>query len=193
MSEPATSSSRPRVLSGMRPTGKLHLGNYMGALANWVKLQDQYECYFFIADLHALTTDYADTSQIAPNTLEVASGFSCRRPRSRAMHHLRAEPREAALRTAAAAGNDYAAGLAGARAQLQGDAGEPHQQGPDHLWIPGLPGPDGVGHPALPAEVCARGAGPAGARGADPRNRAALQPVLQTRMGAKCCPSRKCC
>jgi tryptophanyl-tRNA synthetase len=55
----------------MRPTGKLHLGNYMGALANWVKLQDQYECYFFIADLHALTTDYADTSQIAPNTQEV--------------------------------------------------------------------------------------------------------------------------
>ena len=59
----------------MRPTGKLHLGNYMGALANWVKLQDSYECYFFIADLHALTTDYADTSQIAPNTLEVALDF----------------------------------------------------------------------------------------------------------------------
>jgi tryptophanyl-tRNA synthetase len=59
----------------MRPTGKLHLGNYMGALANWVKLQDQYECYFFIADLHALTTDYADTSRIAPNTLEVALDF----------------------------------------------------------------------------------------------------------------------
>ena len=59
----------------MRPTGKLHLGNYMGALANWVKLQDQYECYFFIADLHALTTDYADTSGIGPNTLEVALDF----------------------------------------------------------------------------------------------------------------------
>jgi tryptophanyl-tRNA synthetase len=59
----------------MRPTGKLHLGNYMGALANWVKLQDQYECYFFIADLHALTTDYADTSGIAPNTMEVALDF----------------------------------------------------------------------------------------------------------------------
>jgi tryptophanyl-tRNA synthetase len=55
----------------MRPTGKLHLGNYMGALANWVKLQDQYECYFFIADWHALTSDYADTSQIAANTLDV--------------------------------------------------------------------------------------------------------------------------
>ena len=71
MPEPAIQSQRPRVLSGMRPTGKLHLGNYMGALANWVKLQDQYECYFFIADWHALTTDYADTSQIVPNTLEV--------------------------------------------------------------------------------------------------------------------------
>jgi tryptophanyl-tRNA synthetase len=75
MPEPAIRSQRPRVLSGMRPTGKLHLGNYMGALANWVKLQDQYDCYFFIADLHALTTDYADTSKIAPNTLEVALDF----------------------------------------------------------------------------------------------------------------------
>jgi len=75
MPEPALLTSRPRVLSGMRPTGKLNLGNYMGALANWVKLQDQYECYFFIADLHALTTDYADTSNIAPNTMEVALDF----------------------------------------------------------------------------------------------------------------------
>jgi tryptophanyl-tRNA synthetase len=71
MSELPNRSERPRVLSGMRPTGKLHLGNYMGALANWVKLQDQYECYFFIADWHALTTDYADTSQITTNIEEV--------------------------------------------------------------------------------------------------------------------------
>ena len=57
----------------MRPTGKIHLGNYMGALANWVKLQDsgQYECYFFIADWHALTTDYADPSNFLSNTREV--------------------------------------------------------------------------------------------------------------------------
>jgi tryptophanyl-tRNA synthetase len=71
MPEPEISSSRPRVLSGMRPTGKLHLGNYMGALANWVKLQEQYECYFFIADWHALTSDYADTSQIEANIKDV--------------------------------------------------------------------------------------------------------------------------
>jgi tryptophanyl-tRNA synthetase len=77
MAESVNSSLRPRVLSGMRPTGKLHLGNYMGALANWVKLQDtdKYDSYFFIADLHALTTDYADTSNISPNTLEVALDF----------------------------------------------------------------------------------------------------------------------
>jgi len=75
MSEHLNRSGRPRVLSGMRPTGKLHLGNYMGALANWVKLQNdqaaRYECYFFIADWHALTTDYADTSQITDNIKEV--------------------------------------------------------------------------------------------------------------------------
>jgi tryptophanyl-tRNA synthetase len=75
MPEPAILSPRSRVLSGMRPTGKLHLGNYMGALANWVKLQDAYECYFFIADLHALTTEYADPSNIAPNTLEVVLDY----------------------------------------------------------------------------------------------------------------------
>jgi tryptophanyl-tRNA synthetase len=66
-----SSAQRKRVLSGMRPTGKLHLGNYMGALYNWVRLQDEYECYFFIADWHALTTDYADPSQIPVNTREV--------------------------------------------------------------------------------------------------------------------------
>jgi len=66
-----TPRPRARVLSGMRPTGKLHLGNYMGALANWVKLQDAYECFFFIADWHALTTDYADTSNVTANVNEV--------------------------------------------------------------------------------------------------------------------------
>jgi len=56
----------------MRSTGKLHLGNYVGALANWVKLQETHDCFFFIADWHALTTDYADTSGIKQNTYEVA-------------------------------------------------------------------------------------------------------------------------
>jgi tryptophanyl-tRNA synthetase len=59
----------------MRPTGKLHLGNYMGALHNWVRLQDEYECFFFVADWHALTTDYADPSRIKQNTVDVALDF----------------------------------------------------------------------------------------------------------------------
>ena len=60
-----------RVVSGMRSTGKLHLGNYVGALQNWVAMQHKYECFFFVADWHALTTDYADTSQVKQNSLEV--------------------------------------------------------------------------------------------------------------------------
>jgi tryptophanyl-tRNA synthetase len=59
------------VLSGMRSTGKIHLGNYFGALKNWVDLQDRYRCYYFAADWHALTSDYADPSQIAQNTIEM--------------------------------------------------------------------------------------------------------------------------
>jgi tryptophanyl-tRNA synthetase len=66
-----SSNSRKRVLSGMRSTGKLHLGNYVGALQNWVRMQDQYECFFFIADWHALTTDYADTSRVKQNSMDV--------------------------------------------------------------------------------------------------------------------------
>jgi tryptophanyl-tRNA synthetase len=56
----------------MRPTGRLHLGHYFGALSNWLKLQEEYECFFFVADWHALTTHYEDTSSLAENTLQVA-------------------------------------------------------------------------------------------------------------------------
>jgi tryptophanyl-tRNA synthetase len=57
--------TRPRILSGMRPTGKMHLGNYYGALDNWVRLQDEYQCHYFVADWHALTTEYEDPKDIA--------------------------------------------------------------------------------------------------------------------------------
>ena len=66
---------RKRVLSGMRPTGRLHIGHYFGALSNWLKMQEEYDCYFFVADWHALTTHYADSSQVASNTLEVATDW----------------------------------------------------------------------------------------------------------------------
>ena len=61
------------VLSGLRPTGRVHLGNYFGALRNWVELQDRYPCYTFIADWHALTSDYADTSKIRQATFDAVA------------------------------------------------------------------------------------------------------------------------
>ena len=61
------SQGRKRILSGMRPTGPLHLGNYHGALKNWVDMQDQYDCFYFIADWHALTTDYDNTEHLKDN------------------------------------------------------------------------------------------------------------------------------
>ena len=60
-----------RVVSGMRPTGKLHLGHYHGVLANWLELQRNYRCFFFAADWHSLTTEYADTSGIKESTREM--------------------------------------------------------------------------------------------------------------------------
>ena len=64
-------TSKKRILSGMRPTGRLHLGNLHGALRNWIQLQESYDCYFFVADWHALTTDYADPGAIRNNTWEM--------------------------------------------------------------------------------------------------------------------------
>ncbi len=57
--------AKKRILSGMRPTGPLHLGNLHGALLNWIDMQDKYDCFFFIADWHALTSDYENTGKIS--------------------------------------------------------------------------------------------------------------------------------
>jgi len=69
--------TRKRVLSGMRPTGGLHLGHLVGALENWASMQAEYETYYCIVDWHALTTDYADTSRLKEYTLEVAVDWLC--------------------------------------------------------------------------------------------------------------------
>src|SRR5580704_5647675 len=73
----AEGKKRSRVISGMRPTGRLHIGHYFGALENWVRLQNDpgYECFYFIADWHALTSDYADTSGVAQNTIEIMTDY----------------------------------------------------------------------------------------------------------------------
>ena len=63
--------TKKRVLSGMRPTGRLHLGHYFGALKNYVAIQDTHECFFMVADWHALTSDYADTTNIKDNVIDM--------------------------------------------------------------------------------------------------------------------------
>jgi tryptophanyl-tRNA synthetase len=68
-------TTRERVLSGMRPTGKLHLGNYLGALDNWVRLQEDHEGFFFVANWHALTTGAEDVRDIPANTVEMVADW----------------------------------------------------------------------------------------------------------------------
>jgi tryptophanyl-tRNA synthetase len=67
--------AKQRVLSGMQSSGKLHLGNLVGALQNWVNLQDRYDCYYFIADWHALTTGYADPSDLQESVRDLLINF----------------------------------------------------------------------------------------------------------------------
>jgi tryptophanyl-tRNA synthetase len=66
-----TASVRQTIVSGARPTGQLHLGNYHGAIKNWLRLQHEHECFFFVADWHALTTDWADSRDIGRATIEM--------------------------------------------------------------------------------------------------------------------------
>src|SRR3989442_4569512 len=67
--------TKERVLSGMRSSGQPHLGNLLGALTNWVHMQEMYDCFYFIADWHALTTGYADTSQVRESVREIAIDY----------------------------------------------------------------------------------------------------------------------
>ena len=69
--------NKKRIMSGMRPTGKLHLGHYLGVLKNWVNLQNEYDCYFSIADWHALTTKYNDTDLMKQNVRDVLLDWLC--------------------------------------------------------------------------------------------------------------------
>lgn len=68
-------SGKPRTVSGMRPTGPLHLGHYFGVLKNWIRLQQSEDAYFFVADLHALTSDYADPGKIGHNSIEMVKDW----------------------------------------------------------------------------------------------------------------------
>ena len=72
---PVSAPARERVFSGMRPTGRLHIGHWFGALSNWVSLQDSYDCIYCVVDLHALTTGYEDVSQIHDDGIEMLADW----------------------------------------------------------------------------------------------------------------------
>ncbi len=117
----AESRKKKRVVSGMRPTGKLHIGHYFGALQNWVRLQNdpEYDCFYFIADWHALTSDYADTSAVAQNTIEIVTDYLAAGLDPDEIRHLSAVIDSRTRRTAPASVNGHAAQLARTRSHLQ--------------------------------------------------------------------------
>ena len=171
--------AKKRVLSGMQPSGLLHLGNLMGALDNWRKLQDEYECYYFIADWHALTSNYADTSKLRTLCPRDGHRLAGRRARPREMRHLPAVPRARPRRAARAPVHVHAPALARAGADLQGKDRADRGQGHAHLRVPGLSPAPGRGHPDLQGQFRARGHRPASAPGAHPRDLPQVQRLLR--------------
>ena len=170
-----------RVLSGMRPTGKLHIGHYVGALQNWIRLQNDYDCFFFVADWHALTTDYADTSRVKRQHPRDGLRLARRRARSREGNHLHPVARAPARRTSPPAFHDDSAGLAGARPDLQGAERKSEGEGSQHLRIPRLSRAQSTADILMyQALLRSRGRGSGCARRDHSRDRAQVQPVLQT-------------
>ncbi len=170
---------RPRILSGMRPTGPLHLGNYMGALDNWVRLQDPYECFFIDRRLalahHRLRRPGRRARERARGRDRLAGGGA----RPGALDAVHPEPRAAARRAAPAALDDRARAVARARADVQGAAAEPLGEGPLDLRLPRLPAAADGRHRRLQGRRGAGRRGPGPARRDRARDRAPLQQPLR--------------
>lgn len=111
-------SKELRTVSGMRPTGPLHLGHYFGVLKNWVDLQNREEAYFFVADWHALTSDYADPSRIRRNIEEMVKDWVAAGLGSAKMRHFPPIRGQGTRRTFSLAFHDHAGLLAGAQPHL---------------------------------------------------------------------------
>ena len=169
----------------MRPTGQLHLGHYHGVLKNWVKLQHEFACLFFVADWHALTTHYDDPAGHRTERLGHGDRLAGRRRRSVAGDAVHPVARARARRAAPAAVDDHAAGLAGTRADLQGSAGEADRQGSVDLRLSRLSAAAERRHSDLPRHPGAGGRGPGAAHRIDARNRAPLQSPVRPRAGLR--------
>ena len=165
----------------MRPTGRLHLGHYHGVIKNWVRLQHEYECYFFAADWHALTTGYHDTGEIERHTFDMVVDWLGGGRQSGRRDRVRPVEGAGACRAAPLAVDDLAGELAGARADLQGHAGEAQGPRPGHLRLSRLSRAAGGGHPHVPRRQRAGGGGPGRSPGTGAGDRAAIQSCIRPR------------
>ena len=134
----------------MRPTGALHLGHYHGVLKNWVRLQNEYPCLFFVADWHALTTHYEAAGSGRGACLGHGDRLARRGNRPVARHAVYPVARAGARGAASAAVDDHAPGLAERVPTLQGPAGEADRPRPVDLWLSRLSAAAERRHPDLP-------------------------------------------
>ena len=171
--------SMNRIFSGVQPTGNLHLGNYLGAIRNWVRLQRDFDCIFCIVDLHAITLPQ-DPAQLRAQTREVDGRLYRRRHRSRALHHLQPEHGAGPCRARLDLWLPHAAGLAQPHDPVQGEGGQGARQRRARPLR--LSGADGGRHPALQGDARAGGRGPEAASRAGARHRRRLQPALRRRI-----------
>ena len=176
MPETAAPAVLPRILSGMQPTSdSLHLGNYLGALVNWVKLQDDFDAYYFVADLHALTVPHRPGGA-APAHPGHRRPVHRRRGRPRAVRGVLPEPHHRARR--ARLGDELPhrvrRGQPDDAVQGQDGQGPERQRRPVHL-----PDADGGRHPHVRRGLRAGGRGPAPAPRDHPRPRRAVQHPLR--------------
>ena len=171
---------KPRVVSGMRPTGKLHLGHLVGRAEELGRrCRSTYDCFYFVADWHALTSDYADTAGIVANALDMVGRLDRRRPRPRAQHAVRPVARARARRAVPAAVDDRADPVARARADLQGADGAAGREGPLDARVPRLSAAADGGRHHLRRAVRAGRRGSGAAPGAVSRDRAAVPQLLR--------------
>ena len=166
-----------RVLSCIQPTGDVHLGNYLGALRDWVASQHEHDAFHGIVDLHALTVT-EEPGVVGAATARAGRHALRRRPRSRRGHRLRAEPRARALPARLDHGVQRVLRRAVAHGPVQGQVGQ--ARGRVHLGrAVHLPGPAGGRHPPLRRRRGPRRRRPAPARRDHPRHRRALQRPLR--------------
>ena len=124
-----------RIVSGMRPTGGLHLGHYHGVLKNWIELQHEFECLFFVADWHALTTHYDTPEVIEQHVWDMVIDWLAAGVDPGAGDFIHSVARAGSRRAASPAFHDHPARLARTGADLQGPAGEARGERLDHVWF----------------------------------------------------------